>query len=187
MDNMKRYIALCLILLTFSLLFCGCKDTSQIIPDTESENVLGSQTESKDNLGPQTGNPDAYPNGEFILPTLKERTAWNIELKLLKIDDKGIWITIYDYDNQGFEYNTLYYVLERYENGEWIKLTKMNESNAYRDLCEVIPSKNASFIDTNDLNFFSLLPSDVDFCAGHYRLTKVLSGREFSVEFDYEP
>ena len=51
----------------------------------------------------------------------------------------------------------------------------------------LFPSENDSFIDTNSLNYFSLLPSDVDFSAGHYRITKVLSGREFSVEFDYEP
>lgn len=174
---MKRYLALCLMLLMLSLLFCGCKETPQDIPEKGTENILG----------PQTGDHDSYTDGEFILPTLTERTDWNIELKLYKIDDKGIWITICDYDNQGFEYNTLYYVLERYENGTWTKLTKINESNAYTDLSYVFPSENDSFIDTNSLNYFSLLPSDVDFSAGHYRITKVLSGREFSVEFDYEP
>ena len=179
MDNMKRYVALCLVLLMLSLLFCSCKEPSKTILENESENILDSETENT--LGSQTEERADYPG------YLEERTAWNIELKLLKIDDKGIWVTICDYDNQGFEYNTLYYVLERYENGVWTKLTKFNESSAYTDMATVFPSKKYTFVDTVSVNFFSLLPSDVDFCAGHYRLTKVLSGREFSIEFDYEP
>lgn len=173
-DNMKRYLALFLILLTFSLLLCGCKET----PHGTQES--GTEAESE-YLG--TGTVDPSEPG-FKIPTLQERTAWNIELELYKIDENGIWITITDYDNQGFEYNTLYFVLERYENGEWVKLTRLKEYYANTDVTYVFPHEDVSYIDTNNLNFF---PSYVEFSAGHYRLTKVLSGREFSLEFDYEP
>ena len=138
------------------------------------------------NLEPQTGVEDISGQEEYhTLPTLTERTEWNIEIEYLKQDEKGIWITIYDYDNQGFKYNPLYYILEKYDGSNWIKLTTMNESNASSNYSYVFPSKKESYIDTNNLNYFSLLPSGTELETGHYRLTKVLSGKEFSVEFDY--
>ena len=129
--NMKRYVALCLVLLMLSLLFCSCKESSKTILENESENILDNETENT--LGSQTEERADYPDH------LEERTAWNIELKLLKIDDKGIWITICDYDNQGFEYNSLYYVLERYENGEWIK-TKIKAAPTPERVCKCLIS-----------------------------------------------
>lgn len=145
----------------------------------------GCNKKDNENPGSQTSVENTEDTGEYILPTLSERTEWNIEMKYLSQDDRGIWITIIDYDNQGFQYNPLYYVLEKYDGSEWVKLTKMNESNASRDYSYVFPSKKNSYIDTNNLNYFSLLPSGTELETGRYRLTKVLSGKEFSVEFDY--
>lgn len=140
-----------------------------------------------DPLGPRTGVEGAGDQEEYhILPTLTERTEWNIEIQFLKQDEKGIWITIYDYDNQGFQYNPLYYVLEKHDGSKWVKLTSMNESNASENHSYVFPSEQKPYIDTNNLNYFSLLPSGTELETGRYRLTKILSGRAFSVEFDYK-
>lgn len=180
---MKRTLSILIILLLCVSVFVGCEKPES--PDNKEPSTTNQQENNpKDDLGPQTGDGDV--NGEFILPTLSERIAWNIEIKYLKSDDKGFWITIIDHDNQGFAYNDLYYILECWDGQQWVKLTRMNESNAERDLSYVFPSENSSYIDTNSLNYFSLLPSDVTLENGRYRITKVLSGKSFSVEFDYE-
>ena len=93
-------------------------------------------------------------------------------------------IKICDYDNQGFAFNYLYFELEYLENGNWVKLTKLNENSAMNDLGYVLPSSKTDYVDCDCHNFLSLIPPEVILKSGRYRLTKVLSGRDFSVEFD---
>ena len=122
-------------------------------------------------------------NGNFKIPELEERTNWNIELSFIECTDTGIKIKICDHDNQGFSFNDLYFVLEIYENGEWVKISKMNENAASQNLGYVFPSESENYVDLDSMNRFAFLP-DVELKTGHYRLTKILSGREFSLEFD---
>ncbi len=136
-----------------------------------------------ENFDESTINSNDLLDGSVILPELEDRTDWNIELSFLECNDIGIRIKICDYDNKGFAFNDLYFVLEYLEDDNWIKLSKMNETSATQNLGYVLPSETSDFVDTDSMNRFAFLP-DVELKSGHYRLTKILSGREFSVEFD---
>lgn len=165
------------ILITFTILLLyatGCnKIENEDLTTTDIHQVYGSNNDNQNNDS----------NEDFIIPSLEERTDWNIELSFVECNDIGIKINIYDYDNQGFAFNDLYFVLEVYEDDEWLKISKLNENAANRDLGYVVPSKTKDFIDFPSMNRFAFLP-DVTLETGHYRLTKILSGRAFSVEFD---
>lgn len=52
-----------------------------------------------------------------------------------------------------------------------------------QNLSHVVPSETEDFVDVDIMNRFAFLP-DVELKSGHYRLTKILSEREFSLEFD---
>ena len=143
----------------------------------------GCNNGSTDNTGESSDDKINSEHNEFTIPVLKERTAWNIELSFIECTERGIKIKICDHDNQGFEFNDLYFVLKLYQDGKWVKISEMNENAANRDLSYVFPSKTTDFVDTNNMNFFAFLPG-VELKTGHYRLTKVLRGREFSLEFD---
>ncbi len=204
MINMKKILTVCTSLLAVSVLLCACvsSNSPDVVPTTigvtsgaangtsaaETSNAAEETTAAPPmtadpNYVPETRDETAY---EIPMPS-EERDVWNIEIKFLEVDDRGIWITIYDYDNLGCWFNDKYYILERYEDNTWTQLTKTNESEFGGERCFTIPSKKRSYITSNCLNYFAHLRSDVTFSAGHYRLTKVLSGREFSVEFDYTP
>lgn len=126
---------------------------------------------------------DTTLQGNFTALGLEERTSWNIELSFIECNDTGIKIKICDHDNQGFAFNDLYFVLEFLEGDDWVKISKMNENSATQNLGYVLPSKTDDFVDLHSMNRFAFLP-DVELKPGRYRLTKILSGREFSLEFD---
>lgn len=119
----------------------------------------------------------------FLMSQLKERTSWNIDIYFLELSKSGFKIRICDNDNQGFYYNPTYFVLEYKDKNDWEKLTIFQERLANEDLAFVFPDENASYVDTNNINMFSLVPN-FKLKNGKYRITKVLSGREFSVEFE---
>lgn len=199
MINMKKVFTVCVFLLLVSVLFCACVSSNSA---DASSNDLGKATatasEATDGVNgttaypPMTADPNYVPEtqteSQYDMPLPpSERTDWNVEIKFLKVDDFGIWITIYDYDNLGLWFDDYDYILERYEDDTWVQLTKKNGSYYADDPCYTLPDDTLSYISTNCVSPFSLLSSDVTFSAGHYRLTKVLSGKEFSVEFDYTP
>lgn len=63
----------------------------------------------------------------------------------------------------------------------------MNESQASYQEVYAIPQSDTNYIHLiNEVCMSSLLPSNTQLQPGHYRVTKVLSGREFSVEFDLD-
>lgn len=201
MTDRKKVFTIFIFLLLVSVLLCACvssnslNTTSTTIGDTSGATNEATATETSDAKNETTaspamaGNPNYVPETQTgdMLPVPGERTDWNIEIKFLEVEERGIWITIYDYDNQGFWFNDKYYILERYEDDAWIQLTDTDEREFGEDWCFTIPNKTRSYITSNCLNYFSHLRSDVSFSAGHYRLTKVLGGRNFSVEFDYTP
>lgn len=119
----------------------------------------------------------------FLMSQLKERTSWNIDIHFLELSKSGFKIRICDNDNQGFYYNPTYFILEYQDENSWKKLTIFQERLANEDLVFVFPDENAGYVDTNNINMFSLIP-DFKLKNGKYRITKVLSGREFSTEFE---
>ena len=164
----------CLILL-LSLIMCvatlsGCNNstTTPIQPAT-----------SDPNAPPLTGTHD-IPN----MPELKERTSWNIEMTFVKYENGIITVAICDRDNQGFYFNDLYFELEIFKDGAWTKLTKLNESSAYQNYGYLFPSEKDDYVDMWSFNRTIALKDGVTLETGHYRLTKILSGRKVSFEFD---
>lgn len=166
----KLLITICALCIVFSV---GCSNENDSKETTDTNEYLPEYV------------PDNIVEGDtyYVIPSLEERTAWNIEITFLEITDKAIKVQIVDYDNQGFEYNPLYYILEYYDNDQWTQISTMNEDNAYRDCALALPKENKDYLSLHDYNMLSLLP-DPNLPSGHYRLTKVLSGQKFSVEFD---
>ena len=171
-------------LLLFSLIFCilftlcAC-EAEQMEAQTSSDS-----TESYNSTGKYTKPADrtVSPDLETFMPDLN-RSVWNIEMEFLGLTDEYIKIRICDYDNLGYMINDLYYILERFENGNWVKLSKMNENAANSNLAIALPDLTKDYADIWSYNLLSLMPG-VDINPGHYRITKVLSGKSFSLEFD---
>lgn len=120
---------------------------------------------------------------QYLVSKLKARTAWNINVKFLEATEKGFKIKICDNDNQGFYYNPYYFVLEYKDENGWNKLTNLQEKLVNEDIAVVFPDENNNYTDTNNIALFSLIP-DFELKNGQYRITKVISGKEFSVEFE---
>lgn len=120
---------------------------------------------------------------KYLVSKLKTRTAWNIEISFLEATKSGFKIKICDNDNQGFYYNPYYFILEYKSNGSWIKLTNLQEHLANEDIAVVFPDENNNYTDTNNITLFSLVPN-FELKAGKYRIIKVISGKNFSVEFE---
>ena len=141
--------------------------------------------DNKDDIGNAESGDSGYfaPDPIYEIPTLEERTSWNIELEYLEIDEKGVWVRICDHDNLGFYYNPAYFVLEYYEDGEWVKISALSEKSESQDYAIVYPEENNDFTDTNCLSRFLFMTVD-ELKPGNYKLTKVLSGREFYIEFE---
>ena len=166
--NEKNIFVLCLpVIICLSIM--GCSTNTNNDPKTLD-------LEEKQN------HKDEYTFG-YVEDFIAQRTNWNIKLSFLECTDKAIVIKICDYDNQGFVINDLYYELEYLDNGTWVKISYMNENAALKNVGFVFASEENDFVDMNSYNFFTLMPG-VTLKSGHYRLTKVLSGRDFSVEFD---
>lgn len=174
-----RYLAILVVAVLLLSIFTGCIKFIDESTDTSGE------SKSTSDIGEATSDEKINNdlNGNFIIPGLDERTDWNIELTFIECNETGIKIRICDHDNQGFAFNDLYFVLELYEDGEWVKISKMNENAASQNLGYVFPSETENFVDLDSMNRFAFLP-DVTLKTGRYRLTKILSGHEFSVEFD---
>jgi len=172
--NRLFLLALVTFLLLFTLSGCGNPLSS------ETENETAEETEK------ETMSPAEHASHYIPIIQQRNRETWNIELEFLELTDTGILIRIYDYDNLGFVYNPLYFVLEYYDGNNWTKVSTIKESNADREDMNgyVVPSLEESYAATNSLNPFSLLPKDTVLKSGHYRISKVLSGKTFSVEFD---
>jgi len=130
---------------------------------------------------------DEYANwpkyGDVIV-----RDTWNIELEFIKTTESSIVIEIRDLDNKGFYMNDFYFVLERLENGEWVKIVTPDPGEAHESLrLFCLPDTKADFSVSWSVNMYKLREQ------GHYRITKVLkkntspySGEVFCTEFDIE-
>lgn len=172
--GIRVYRSIFLLLVILALIFVGaCSNTSNDIVTTTKyveDNTLTNEINgAEDQL--------------FPMLKLKERTSWNIDIEFLETTKSGFKIRICDNDNQGFYYNPIYFVLEYKREDGWEKLTIFQEKLANEDFVFVYPDKNKNFVDTNNINMFSLVP-DFELKNGCYRITKVLSGREFFTEFE---
>lgn len=161
-----NFLASIFCIISILFVFTGCNSSKENV-DTTSNNIL----------------IDGIMDNDFIPPELSNRTEWNIELSFVEYNDNGIVINIKDYDNIGFAFNNLYFVLEIYEDGEWINLSNLNENSAYKNYGYALPNDTRDHISVNSICPAIALP-DTGLKTGHYRATKVLSGRPFSVEFD---
>lgn len=143
-------------------------------------------TEKKEDDERKPFSPSSYGewvDGEFI-PT---RTTWNIEFSFVEYTGDAIILRICDYDNLGYAFNDLYYLLEVLRDGEWVQISKANLKYAMipGEVGYALPSSAKDYADLNSVNI--LKPAvDEELKSGHYRITKVLSGKYFSYEFDLE-
>lgn len=124
-----------------------------------------------------------WVDGEFI----STRTTWNIEFSFVEYTGDAIILKICDYDNLGFAFNDMYYLLEVLRDGEWVQISKADLKYAMKpgEVGYTLPSTMKDYADINSINF--LKPAvDEELKSGHYRITKVLSGKYFSYEFALE-
>jgi hypothetical protein len=68
------------------------------------------------------------------------------------------------------------------DNG-WVKISAMNEDAAYMGTTYAIPDETRGYITSWSYNRTAFMPG-VTLETGHYRLTKILSGKKISCEFD---
>ena len=116
-------------------------------------------------------------NGDYVLPEPVTRTAWNIELSIASIEDDCIWIEIRDNDNQGLELSLTHYQMEKKVGDEWVVIVKYNPDKAHETLVNMIPATSRDYQTTNAI---IMNPKD----SGTYRVTKYLSGKPFTLEFE---
>ena len=180
-----------LLLLLLSLIMCvamisGCNDSTATTGTTASTTAAPSVTGNPNaSLATRDPNASAFADN-YILP-LPERTAWNIEMSFVKYKNNMLIVRICDNDNQGFYLNDLYYELEILRDGNWVKITRLNEASHHGPGAEygyVFPSEVDDYVDTWSYNHTIALKEGVTLETGHYRLTKILSGRKISFEFD---
>ncbi len=174
---MRKYLILLLSLIMCVATLSGCNN-SNTTPISTVGTTAASSVTGGPNAPPLTGTHD-IPN-----PELKERTSWNIEMTFVKYEDGIITVAICDRDNQGFYFNDLYFELEIFKDGAWTKLTKLNEASAYQNYGYLFPSEKDDYVDMWSFNRTIALKDGVTLETGHYRLTKILSGRKISFEFD---
>lgn len=174
-----KKILICLLL--FSTLFsvgCSSKQNSK---DTGNTKTAGDETLSH-TAGPTS---TVEIDTEFHpIEYYEDRESWNITMEYLRYDKHGIWVNIQDNDGVGFYYNPNYFILEYRDGNNWTKISTLHEENTMYDEIAIVPCKiqwgyanthsicNNRFIDQSKL------------VSGHYRLTMVLSRREFQMEFD---
>ena len=106
-------------------------------------------------------------------------------MNFVKSDQWGIWIEIRDNNNIGFHFNDEYFVLERLDGSEWIKVSTLDENSLVGQYAEVPPRENADYAKCNTIARTRYLDQS-KLVSGHYRFTKIISGREFQCEFDLE-
>lgn len=175
--GIKCYKPLICLFLAFSFLVLGACSYSSKNKDYEVSAQQTNENALSNNLTETT------KKQQYLVSKLNDRTSWNIDVSFLEVGKSGFKIRICDNDNQGFYYNPIYFVLEyKGENG-WEKLTNLQENLADKDLVFVYPDENKDYVDTNNVVMFSLVP-DFELKNGQYRITKVISGREFSTEFE---
>lgn len=167
------------ILITVSILFTACSNNSK-------NDSSDSSVDQNPNKEEETYIDNVYGwniSDPYVKELVANRTDWNIELSFVKCTDQAIVIRICDYDNQSYVINDLYYELEYLENDTWTKISSMNRDAAFKNLKMTVPSEVNDYADIDSYNRFAFMPG-VTLKSGHYRLTKVLSGKDFSVEFD---
>ena len=164
-----------------SMIFCGCNESKEentllVSPETETSYSTLLYT-----YKPQTLEIDIRELEE-IEKKMRNRDVWNIELSIKQIDADFIILEIRDFDKLGFWVVDGYFVLERWENEKWVKLTDMDESMLKY-------GERSSFISTNkeqDYVTFDIYNPcrNIKLFPAHYRITQHLNGNPFSLEFD---
>ena len=137
--------------------------------------------ESYTNVVDQIGGADLY----YPWEQYDNRESWNITMSFVRYDKVGIWIEIRDNDNIGMHFNEGWFVLERQDGSEWVKVSTLDENSLVGQYAEVPPRENADYAKCNTIARTRYLDQS-KLVSGHYRFTKLISGREFQCEFDLE-
>lgn len=137
--------------------------------------------ESYTNVVDQIGGADLY----YPWEQYDNRESWNITMSFVRYDKVGIWIEIRDNDNIGMHFNEGWFVLERQDGSEWVKVSTLDENSLVGQYAEVPPRENADYAKCNTIARTRYLDQS-KLVSGHYRFTKIISGREFQCEFDLE-
>ena len=113
------------------------------------------------------------------------RESWDITMRFVRYDKVGIWIEVRDNDNIGMHFNEDWFVLERLDGSEWIKVSTLTEDSLVGQYSETPPREDVDYCNTNTIARTRYLDQS-KLVSGHYRFTKIISGREFQCEFDLE-
>ncbi len=124
-----------------------------------------------------TGEPQGLlPDPIYYPADYVERDSWNIELSVLKLEEDGITVEIRDNDNLGYVWGKSYR-LERLDGDEWVPIIYHSMEKLTQYEYYSFPEEGYDYITSGT---WVIRPDQ----PGHYRLTKYLSGREFTLEFD---
>jgi len=154
-----------------AFIVCGCN-----LNQKEGDNMSSSNDICEETL--------EIPRDDYFLAPeagVVDRDTWNIEMYFLERNEEGIDVLIIDRDNKGFAMDYFFYRLEREDNGSWTRIIYPELSKGIEDLGFYRLSTTNDFIKCQTINY---IPDNVHLTAGHYRLTRMLSGRLFSTEFD---
>ncbi len=173
-----------ILIITFSflLILCGCSSSQLEDPPPSNITTTDTQTAAPD-VTTMVTNVDTLYEIPWVDPDA-ERSTWNIDIELESFGKTGFFISITDHDNLGFVYNPVYFILEKYENGEWRKVSTLNEIAEDNDRSYVVPKQAPLTAGTSCLCRYMFLENDLPPTPGHYRITKVLSGTPITAEFD---
>ena len=105
----------------------------------------------------------------------------NIEMYFVERNTKGIEVFIIDRDNKGFAMNENFFRLELIEDGKTKKIIYPVVSVGVGELGYYMKNKSKDYGSWSVIN---KIPDNIKLKAGHYRLTRMLSGHLFSTEFD---
>ncbi|GEM_PF-5131889 len=154
-----------ILILFASILLCGCR--SNQINDTSYEEEF----------------IDGLDDEAFVVEWLgvEKRDTWNIEMYFVERNTKGIEVFIIDRDNKGFAMNENFFRLELIEDGKTKKIIYPEVSVGVGELGYYMKNESKDYGSWSVIN---MIPDNIKLKAGHYRLTRMLSGHLFSTEFD---
>ena len=177
---MKKIVCIFNIIIICLFLF-GCQ-----VPSEHTTEYINEETTSPVHFDGSTS--IYYGNTDFTkdYKELESRESWNIEMEFVRKAENSLIFAIYDYDNIGFYMGLYHFGLEYYNGFEWEIISGFHSIDTIPESDEImvaIPNPNGNKISCHVPALYSLMNTS-ELKSGHYRFTKILSGRKFTLEFD---
>ena len=174
MATIIKPVSMLLLLVLLLTAICGCTVAAQT--DRQPENQP---------QGSDTAAPVRFVGTCGSMPEYDNRDTWNISMKYVKYDKFGIWIEIRDDDNIGYHHDPYGFLLEYRNGSEWVNITDFNNKPVPCDYAVIPPREDVDYASANFVCSNQYIDQS-KLVSGHYRFTKLISGREFQCEFDLE-